>query len=664
MGTEPVDRSAALAELALLLRRPSQRLEDLLAHVTEMLASTLDVELASVWRSREDERLLQCADLYDRATGHGIADPRSMQTVPDYARALATSRFIDARDARRDPRTRELEPYLRARDLASVLHVPLFLGPRPLGVLCVETRSARAWSVDDATFATSVADQCAMGIAANERDSLLTLYRSAVDDQTDILIRSAPSGTILLANRAAGEMFGKGAEALRGRSVFEFAPVASHGLVREAANRVTPDEPLTRYRHPISVDGAIRANVIDWTLRGFFGADGGLTGFQAIGRDLSEREIGEERLREAQRLEALAIFAGGMAHDVNNLLTPILLLSDAAVATLPPELPEVDDLREVVRAALRARDLVRQVLMFARTNDTEPSSLLVEGLVTEAVSFVSAATPHGIRVRSTVDAECGRVRARRSDLFQILSNLSANAVQAMPDGGELTIAADRVVRDGDPMLRIVVGDTGEGIPPEVAEKIFDPFFTTKPPGVGTGLGLSVTRRLVDGLGGSIRFESVPNEGTVFTVLIPALPDQPEPLEASVAETLAGNERVLVVDDDAVIASSLQDKLQPLGYRVTARTSPDDALATFQATPSAFDLLVTDLVMPDMTGEELVRRVRDVRPDLPVVMVSSFDPDPPAEPGPEISLEVTLHKPFRLEDVALAMRRAIERQPRD
>ncbi|MGE0788241.1 MAG: ATP-binding protein [Sandaracinaceae bacterium] len=272
--------------------------------------------------------------------------------------------------------------------------------------------------------------------------------------------------------------------------------------------------------------------------------------------------------------------------------------------------------------------------------------------------FVQAGTASSIQVRAQVDEDCGWVVVRPSDVFQIVSNLCGNAVQAMPAGGELNVEAGAIDEDGRRWVQLLVSDTGSGIAEEVGPKIFDPFFTTKPVGVGTGLGLSVVRRVVEEAGGSIEFSSKAGVGTTFRVLLPVASTAPPTRSDHPVPALSGSERVLVVDDDPTIASALERALRQLGYRVTARTSANDALTTFTEKPDAFDVSILDLVMPRMSGNDLARRLRAIRPGFPVLLMSGFDPSL-LLPEDRDTFPL-INKPFRIEEVALAIRSACER----
>ena len=559
------------------------------------------------------------------------------------------------------PRTRELRDYFVESGIAALLDAPIFVGADALGVVCHEDAGEpRTWTAKEQAFAASVAQLAANSVAANRwrlREEALrrseARYRSMVQDVTDYVVRSDHTGRILHVNSAVGVAHGTDPDELRGSTVFDMAPPGEHHIFLDAVRATTPESPVARYcHHVLHNDGS--QGLVEWASRTFFGEDGKPTGYRAIGRDITEQRKREESLREAQRLEALALFAGGMAHDLNNLLLPILVLTDSVLAGLGPDSPESEDLREVSRAAIRARSLVRQVLMFARPADGPARDVLsVAPYVREAVDFVRTVAPASVEFEVDIPSDCGRVSATSSDIVQIFSNLCTNAVQAMPNGGRLHIAA-RVDDDADEVC-VDVSDTGEGIPKSLATRIYEPFVTTKPIGKGTGLGLSVTRSLVEELDGRISFESTEGRGTRFTVVFPLLAGASAPVEKQqgTVTPLRGTERVLIIDDEPVVVRAVAVGLERLGYEVVTEATPSVALARLER--ESFDIVVTDFAMPEMSGVDVATRIRKEHACLPIILMSG---------GVVSDLQDSLvdglvQKPFLVDEFAASLRAVID-----
>lgn len=487
-------------------------------------------------------------------------------------------------------------------------------------------------------------------------------YRAVVEDHTGFILRTNSEGRLEFANQSLCDFFGFTPERVNEHFIRDLLSDQEMAIVRRAVRRISAEHPVETYENEIvGVDG--RKATVGWTLRGFHDAAGELLGYQAIGQDVTLARAQEMRLREAERLESLAVLSGGIAHDFNNLLTPILAYTDMVLTSLPEETENVERLRSVVTAAERASSLVGQLLVFSRRERSEEREpLLAAPFIRETLEFVRASAPANVEIESQVDSYCGVIEANPSDVFQILSNLCANAVQAMPAGGRLTVNASEINRDGQGWLQLIVKDNGPGIRKQDRSYIFDPFWTTKPKGKGTGLGLSVVRGLVKELGGQVELATEEEgKGATFVVL---LPNQNVPVEEQVAvdraRVFSGTESVLIVDDDPAIAGLVGDGLQNLGYSVTVRNSANEALAAIRDDPDGFDVLLTDFTMPYMSGIDLGLHCRRENPDLPVVLMSGFGQMITQQELERGLISACIQKPFRIDQVAHALREALDR----
>ena len=418
--------------------------------------------------------------------------------------------------------------------------------------------------------------------------------------------------------------------------------------------------------------------VAELTLIPFIGPDGRTRHLLAVVRDITARRRAEAarrefeaRLAQSRKMEALGQLAGGVAHDFNNILAGILGFADIIRRSAPD--PAVAGFgREIVQAANRARDLVRQILMFCRRQPGERRPVRLPDVVAEALQLVRGAAPPAVRVSAHLDGDARYIVGDATQLHQVVMNLCTNAVQAMGDaGGELlvTVRAVRVdaafarrhppLREGE-CVRLSVTDTGPGMPQGVMDRLFEPFFTTKAPGVGTGLGLSVVHGVVQNHEGAIVVESRPGNGTTFEVYLPAVgaPDGARelPVSDNVATPAAGR-RILFVDDEASIARLAQVMLKSLGHTVTTFGKPADGLAAFRADPAAFDLVITDLTMPGMTGVDLARGIRQARADIPIILSSGYADEVPEETLKALGIVEVLPKPFQMQALGTAVARA-------
>lgn len=395
--------------------------------------------------------------------------------------------------------------------------------------------------------------------------------------------------------------------------------------------------------------------------------------------EIAERKLAEEErarmevdLRHAQKLQAIGVLAGGVAHDFNNILTSIAGYAALAQDMVPKDSEAYSHLQQVLKASMRAGDLVGGLLMFSRKGAHSPNLISVAPVVTEALDLLRASIAPSVEFRRNIDPDCGCVFADPGLIHQVVMNLCTNAYQAMAGGtGQLEVSLAPIEAGPPPSqahggipegsyVRLRVSDTGPGIPPKIAERIFEPFFTTKGCGRGTGLGLSVVHGIVTGYGGFIRFENQQPHGTAFFVYLPRVTaDQPVVMPDS-GPSPRGTERVLFVDDEEPIAQLGARLLQDLGYAATATTSSIEALHLFTSGPNLFDLVITDFMMPHMTGRELISKLRQVRADVPVILISGFsDAMSTSEESKKLGANEYIRKPFSAAILAQAIRRVLD-----
>jgi len=377
--------------------------------------------------------------------------------------------------------------------------------------------------------------------------------------------------------------------------------------------------------------------------------------FVSVHRDITrEREL-EQRIQQNQRLEAIGTLAAGIAHDFNNLLTPIIGYTALCMDNLPTGSKVKEDLEEVMRPARRATDLVRQILSFSRRSNREQKPFRVASVVKEALKLLRAIIPTSIDIHQEISGATETVVADPTEIHQVVMNLCTNAFHAMPDGGDLTVTLKAVDLDRDASvlfpdsapgryLNLSVEDTGLGIDPEIRDKIFEPYFTTKEEGRGTGLGLAVTHSIVSACGGGITVHSEPGKGTRFNLYFPVAEDTATEVVEKATITGSGHESILFIDDDAVIVSLGKRTLERCGYSVTTSMDPVQALELFKKAPADFDMVITDMTMPVMTGDLLTEALLKIRPDLPVIVCTGFSERMNKEKAQEMGIRRLLDKP--------------------
>ncbi|MEH0020690.1 MAG: cache domain-containing protein [Desulfobacter sp.] len=386
-------------------------------------------------------------------------------------------------------------------------------------------------------------------------------------------------------------------------------------------------------------------------------------------RDVTEQKNLEKQLIHSQKMEAVGTLAGGIAHDFNNILFPLIGYAEMLKDDLPGKGPHQQRIRELLSAAMRARNLVKQILTFCRGRDHGVKPIRIQPILAEVLELLRASIPRTIDIRTEIDPACGRIVADPTQIHQVIMNLATNAYHAMKaDGGRMCIhLVPAQIPPGHPSLspgryvHLSVEDSGSGIEKEILERIFDPYFTTKEKGDGTGLGLSVVQGIVKRCGGDIRVSSEPGRGTTFHIHIPMVEDTPLGASPKPSQTQKGNqEHILFVDDDTAIVKMAAQILERLGYRVTPETGSVAALETFKADPSGFDLILSDMTMPEMTGIQLAEQVKKIRSDIPFIICTGFSDQINAETSQNFNIQGYIAKPILTNEISRVLRDVLDK----
>ena len=398
---------------------------------------------------------------------------------------------------------------------------------------------------------------------------------------------------------------------------------------------------------------------------------------QGVTRDITERKRAEversrlsTQLMQAQKFESIGNLAGGIAHDFNNILSAVIGFTEIALDDVEKGSNIETDLKEIYRAGQRAKDLVKQILTFARKSEEEIKPIKPKTVIEEVLKFIRSSTPTTIEIKQSIT--CGSsIMGNPTQLHQILMNLCTNAVQAMEEkGGTLEIGlADFRIGDTDAerglklkpgeYIKLTVSDTGTGISPDALDLLFEPYYTTKAPGEGTGLGLAVVHGIVESYGGEIRIESEPGNGSVFDIFFPVIKTDEAGIADENEDLPTGSERILFIDDEAVIAKMAGQILERLGYSVTTKLNSIEALELFRSKPDDFDLVVTDMTMPCMTGDELAVEMTKIRPDIPVILCTGYSKKVSDEIDSQSRIKAFAYKPIVKADLAKTIRKVLD-----
>ncbi|MGD1972558.1 MAG: cache domain-containing protein [Desulfobacterales bacterium] len=498
-------------------------------------------------------------------------------------------------------------------------------------------------------------------------------YRQLVQSANCIIIRMDTKGQVIFFNNYAQNFFGYREEEIIGKNVVgTIVPYTdSSGFDLSAMIKdigVNPERNVYNENENVRRNGELVR--VAWMNKVIYDEEGRIREILTVGIDVTEKRELEKRLAQAQKMEAIGTLAGGIAHDFNNILSAIIGYTELSLLDIPKGDPKQNNLIQVLKAGGRAKELVQQILTFSRRGENELHPVKVNLIVNEAIKLLRASLPSTIQIRHKIESNL-TVLSNATNIHQILMNLCTNSSYAMQEGGgilEINLSDENLdanfagqhpdVQPGK-FIKLTVSDTGCGMSPEVSRRIFDPFFTTKKVGQGTGMGLSVVHGIVKSHGGVIIVDSLPGQGTTFNLYLPVIEAQSSTPEDSVQLMVTGTEHILFVDDEDFQADLGRRLLARLGYRVTARTDSLEALALFRQTPDDFDLVITDMTMPAMTGDMLAAKIVSIRPDIPVIVCTGYSEKIDKELIKNIGIKELAMKPLAMKDIAEMIRRVLD-----
>ncbi|MCP3953069.1 MAG: PAS domain S-box protein, partial [Desulfobacterales bacterium] len=574
-------------------------------------------------------------------------------------------------EAERQARTRNR---CNAEGYESVCLVPLRSGDETFGLLQFNDRREDRFSPQFVAQTERLAGNVAIALSQRKAEETLRKreeqYRAVADNIGDYIMRYDKEGHHIYANRAAIDITGLPVKEYLGKTHREMGFPEQLCALWEKHIRLVFD---TGEQQNIAFDVELATGVVslELQLNPEFSSNGRIESVIGISRDITARKKMEARLQQAQKMESIGDLAGGIAHDFNNILFPIVGMSELLLEDLPPDSIEHQNATEILKAGNRGSDLVKQILAFSRQTEHRMMPIRVQQILKEVYRLVRATIPTNIKIDKNIQADCGLVNADPTQVHQVAMNLITNAYHAVETNtGEIQVALAETELSQDDVspgallpgryALLTVTDTGAGIDPGMMGKIFEPYFTTKGKGKGTGLGLAVVYGIVKEHHGDIVVSSEPGKGTTFSVYLPIIHDI-ENVAGSEEIALAESEgeRILLVDDEVPVAKLEQQMLERLGYRVTSRVSSLEALEAFRENPDAYDMVVTDMAMPNMTGDQFAREVKTIRPEIPILICTGFSERINQVEAEAIGVAGFLMKPIIKSDLAKMVREVLD-----
>ena len=508
-------------------------------------------------------------------------------------------------------------------------------------------------------------------------DKKIRLMQHWIEHSVDLFFWVREDARVLYVNQAVCDLLGYRCSEMRTMKVGDFDLELPPGAWPDFTSKVRELGSYSFTSKLRSKNGTITPVEITANFLPFEGNDY----FFAYGRDISakiqaekERKLLERQLFQSHKLESIGTLAGGIAHDFNNILSAIIGYAELSKMDLPADSIVGSNISNILKAGKRAKHLVRQILTFSRNAKPKLKPVDIRSIVEESLELLRATLPSSITIKQHLTCD-SFVVGDKAQIQQVLMNLCTNASHAMDKtGGTLEVHLQGVQLNADFLTRfedvrpgsyveLNVSDTGKGMSSATLERIYDPFFTTKPRGKGTGMGLAVVHGIVRSLNGVIVAKSKPGKGSRFSVYLPITESPSEPAVEALASLPLGKERILYIDDEPDIVAIGKQQLEDLGYQVVGSTNSIEALEFFHAEPDLFDLVITDLTMPQMTGDLLARELKSIREDIPIILCSGLSFKLTETDATEMGVAAVLMKPIERADLARSVRKILDRRER-
>ncbi len=665
---------------------PAQ-IDDEIDHTLKQIGEFADADRSYVFQFSDDHKFVSCT--HEWCAEEIEPAIQRIQNAPVQIYPWSMEKFL-AGDMLIVPSVRDLPPEaieekieFEKQGVQSVLCVPMVISGKVMGFIGLDSvREPKMWAEDTNSllkivgqvFANALENKKTRQALQESEERLRTVFETFPDPVTIIQLEDGRCVDINSAfTRVTGwrheEVIDKTAADLdiwhnpRDREKLT-AGIAQHGKIEnlEARFRLKDGRIITALMSAVLIRLRNKPHIL------------------TITRDISElkaaqqeREQLKTQLIQAQKMEAIGTLAGGIAHDFNNILGAIIGYAEMALYDTRKDSMEHYNIDQVLRAGHRAKDLVKQILAFSRKSEQDKKIISLAPIVREALKLLRASLPTTIEIRQNIESDLDTIFADPTQIHQVMMNLCTNAAHAMADtDGVLNVKLQNVDLDikratqypelkSGSYVKLTISDTGHGMDAATMERIFDPYFTTKELDKGTGMGLAVVHGIVKGHGGGIQVQSAPGKGTRFDILFPVMGKQMESETEELKALPSGNEHILFVDDEETLIDLAKSMLQKLGYQVQTRTSPVEALKTFEAAPHQFDLVISDMTMPGMTGDNLASELMKFRSDIPVIICTGYSERIDERRAKDLGIKGLIMKPFTIRRLSKIVRHVLDQK---
>lgn len=550
-----------------------------------------------------------------------------------------------------------------------------------LGIVSLHNRVDPPFTSQDKELGTLLASHSCETLRAlramdalKEREQELSRLAIAIDQAAELVFITDTDGNFQYVNPSFEQVTGYNKEEVLGKNVRILKSGRQHmDFYRSMWETITRGDVWRGKLVNKRKDGSLYTE--EASITPIKDGKGRIVNFVAVKRDITRLAMLESQLNQAQKMEAMGTLAGGVAHDFNNILSAIMGYTELALLDSKGGGKLTEHLNKLLKASNRAKDLVAQILAFSRSEEHVLMPMDLENIIQDGLKLIRASLPSTIDIRKNLIADDRTILADQTQLGQVIMNICANARDAMRrGGGVLELRLEEAATDSDFSLRypdlkvedyllLTIRDTGHGMPKEILDRIFNPYFTTKEKGEGTGLGLAIVHTIIQNHKGRIRVQSEPGRGTAFYIYLPHAARDAEIQDAGVTSEIIpeGDERILVVDDEEDIVLILKNILTRLGYKVTTCLRSKAALELFKKKPYEFDVIISDMTMPEMTGEMLIARIKEIRPEIPALLCSGYSEALPKGKDSSLGVAGVLRKPISMMDMATTIRNVLDQE---